>query len=112
MNLCELIKQRREDKHLTMEQLGKLVGVQKSAVSKWEHGRVGTMKTDTAMKLAKVLDIPKEYFLGFVMEDRNVTEDDVKKDMLWNAFTQLTEENQRAVFIMINALASQQGDSK
>ena len=44
-------------KGITQEELGKLVGVQKSAVAKWENGRVVNIKRSTLQKLAIALDI-------------------------------------------------------
>lgn len=39
MNLGERIKERREEKNLTLEQVGEYVGVTKSTVRKWESGK-------------------------------------------------------------------------
>lgn len=53
-NMGTRIRDKRKELHLTMEQLGDLVGVQKSAVNKWEKGRVESLKTDTTLKLCEV----------------------------------------------------------
>lgn len=42
---------------LTQEQLGNLVGVQKSAIAKYENGRVVNIKRNTLQKIATVLGI-------------------------------------------------------
>lgn len=102
--LSELIKTRRQEKHLTMEQLGKLCGVQKSAVSKWEHGRVSTMKASTAIKLCKALDIPQDKVLDFVLEDREVPADEMERDIVWHSYQQLSERDKRIVFNLIQSL--------
>ena len=102
--LAELIKSKRIEKHLTMEQLGKLCGVQKSAVSKWENGRVSTMKASTAVKLCKALGIPQAKILDFVLEDREVPADEMERDIVWNSYKQLNESQKRAVFMMIQTM--------
>lgn len=51
------IKTARITKGLTQEQLGNLIGVQKSAIAKYESGRVVNIKRSTLMRLAKVLGI-------------------------------------------------------
>lgn len=57
MEIGELIKKARIDKGLTQEELGKLVGVQKSAIAKYENGRVVNIKRSTLQKLAEALDL-------------------------------------------------------
>lgn len=57
MTYGEKIKIARIAKGMTQEELGKLVGVQKSAVAKWENGRVPNIKLETKIALSKILDI-------------------------------------------------------
>jgi len=47
----------RAAKGLTMDQLAGKVGVSKSAISQWEHGRIETMKAHHLLKLAKTLEV-------------------------------------------------------
>ena len=56
-NIGKLIKDARLAKGLTQEELGKLVGVQKSAIAKYENGRVVNIKRSTLQCLAKALDL-------------------------------------------------------
>jgi transcriptional regulator with XRE-family HTH domain len=51
------IKKRRLELGLTLEEVGKAVGVSKSTVRKWETGYIGNMKRDKIGKLATVLKI-------------------------------------------------------
>lgn len=57
MEIGKLIKDARISKGLTQEQLGNLVGVQKSAIAKYESGRVVNIKRSTLHKLAEALDL-------------------------------------------------------
>jgi repressor LexA len=57
MEVGSLIKEARLAKGLTQEELGKLVGVQKSAIAKYENGRVVNIKRSTLQKLATALDL-------------------------------------------------------
>lgn len=57
MDIGKLIKEARLEKGLTQEQLGELVGVQKSAIAKYESGRVVNIKRSTLQKLAKTLNL-------------------------------------------------------
>lgn len=57
MEIGTLIKEARLSKGLTQEELGKIVGVQKSAIAKYENGRVVNIKRSTLSKLAQALDL-------------------------------------------------------
>lgn len=57
MDVGELIKEARLAKGLTQEELGNIVGVQKSAIAKYENGRVVNIKRSTLQKLAKTLGL-------------------------------------------------------
>ena len=57
MEIGKLIKDARISKGLTQEELGNLVGVQKSAIAKYENGRVVNIKRSTLHKLAQALDL-------------------------------------------------------
>lgn len=53
----DVIKQKRKEKGLTQEELGKLLDVNKSAVSKWESGRVQNIKRSQLLELARILEV-------------------------------------------------------
>ena len=57
MDIGQKIKEARLAKGLTQEQLGNLVGVQKSAIAKYENGRVVNIKRSTLHKLGNVLGL-------------------------------------------------------
>ena len=57
MDMGTRIKEARIAKGMTQEELGKLVGVQKSAIAKYEKGRVVNIKRSTLQKIASALNI-------------------------------------------------------
>ena len=57
MEIGQKIRQARIKKGLTQEELGNLVGLQKSAIAKYENGKVVNIKRSTLQKLAKALDL-------------------------------------------------------
>ena len=57
LEIGQKIKNARISKGMTQEQLGELVGVQKSAIAKYESGRVVNIKRSTLQRIAKVLGI-------------------------------------------------------
>ena len=58
MDIGEKIRNARVNKGLTQEQLGDILGVQKSAIAKYENGRVVNIKRSTLKKISDVLGIP------------------------------------------------------
>ena len=69
MNIGEKIKSARLAKGYTQEELGEVLGVQKSAIAKYESGRVVNIKRSTLKKISDVLGIrPSELILD---EEKN-----------------------------------------
>ena len=65
MNRGEKIRTARLAKNMTQEELGALLGVQKSAIAKYESGRVVNIKRSTLKKISDILDIrPAELIFG------------------------------------------------
>ena len=62
------IEQRRKELGLTLEEVGKAVGVSKSTVKKWETGYINNMKSDKIALLANVLQISPLEFLDIKTE--------------------------------------------
>lgn len=57
MGIGSRIRQARINKGMTQQELGELVGVQKSAIAKYESGRVVNIKHETMVKMAEALGI-------------------------------------------------------
>jgi transcriptional regulator with XRE-family HTH domain len=68
MNMGEIIKHLRETKDLSQEELGKLVGVNRAAVSKWEKGRVENLKITTIKNLCSVFNCTPCELMGWEEE--------------------------------------------
>ena len=64
MDVGQMIKERRLAKGMTQEELADLVGVKKSAVAKWENGRVSEIKRSNLKKLADALEVSPVQLLG------------------------------------------------
>ena len=57
MDIGDKIKAARIAKGMTQEELGKILGVQKSAIAKYENGRIVNIKRSTLKKISDVLGI-------------------------------------------------------
>ncbi len=77
MNTGEIIKMLRKSRGLTQEELGNIIGVQKSAIAKYEKGRVENLKRASIEKLANYFGVSPSYILGINSGDLN--EEDMYK---------------------------------
>ena len=72
MEIGQKIKKARLERGLTQQELGELVGVQKSAIAKYENGRVVNIKRSTLQKIAGALNIrPSELIFTEIEEKKN-----------------------------------------
>lgn len=83
----EIIKQRRNELGLTLEEVGKKVGVGKSTVRKWENGMIENMRRDNIVALSKALGISPIDILGV----------DVQED-IFSIYTQLEHKRKQKVY--------------
>ena len=68
MTIGEKIKELREEKGMTLEEVGNIVGVGKSTVRKWETGMIANMRRDKIAKLASALGTTPAYLMGWTEE--------------------------------------------
>lgn len=76
MKMSEIIRLLRTEKGLTQEELGKVIGVQKSAIRKYESGLVENMKRSSIVKLANFFNVSPTYLLGY--EENNTIDTELQ----------------------------------
>lgn len=82
MEFKDILKSRREELGLTLEDIGTAVGVAKGTVQRWEAGIIKNLKRDKIGKLAKILKVSPAYLMGWDEEldekynEPNIVEDD------------------------------------
>lgn len=116
MTIGEKIKNLREEKGYTLEELGEKIGVGKSTVRKWENGMIKNMRRDKIAKLSEVLDCSPLYLLGYEDEimpsktlpfqDDNGASDRMNKFI--DLYFRLDPSSQELVDNMIKALSEKQ----
>lgn len=65
MTLAQRIHEARISKGLTLEQLGKMIGLGKSAINKYEKGIVTNIPPDRIEAIAAALDVTPGYLMGW-----------------------------------------------
>ncbi len=71
-----VLKELRNEKHLTGEELGKKLNVTKVAISNWENGN-RTPDTDMLKKIANYFEVSLDYLLGRT-DERNLNKEKPK----------------------------------
>ncbi len=71
VKMSDRIRQLRLEKGVTQEELGKVIGVQRSAIRKYESGMVENLKRSSIQKLADYFGVAPSYLL--CLEDEQAT---------------------------------------
>ena len=107
------IKRLRLAKGLTLEEVGRIVGVGKSTVRKWETGMIANMRRDKIDLLAKALGVTPSVLMGWEETDDTadtdvltLTEDE---KLLLDLFRRVPESQRNLVFQMIRAALDNRG---
>lgn len=90
MNIGEKIRAARQAKGMTQEELGGMLGVQKSAIAKYESGRVVNIKRSTLKKISDILNIPP-FELIFDENQKKMME---KNDALTDIVVRMRTDNE------------------
>lgn len=77
MNNNSLIKNRRLELHLTLEEVAKKVGVTKATVQRWESGLIENMRRDKIALLADALKTTPSFILG-IEQEQTTDKDKIK----------------------------------
>ena len=108
MEIGQKIRKARLERGMTQQELGAIVGVQKSAIAKYENGRVVNIKRGTLQKIASALNIrPSE--LIFTESPKDTAElhvrilTDVQLMTAIREYHELSEDKQKLVREIIHS---------
>ena len=76
----ERLKELRISRDLTQEEVGKVIGVQKAAIYKYEKGYIKSIKPEHVEKLSEFYGVPKAYIL--CLEEERTKEEEKIKEIL------------------------------
>ena len=68
MSIGSEIKRLRKERGYTQEELGKILGVQKSAIQKYEKGTIKNFKPETISKLCQAFDVTPGVFFDSMLD--------------------------------------------
>lgn len=112
MNTGEKIKARRKELGMTTEELGRMIGVQRSAISKYEKGRVD-LKSKQLNEIAKALDVSPASLLSDDDPDQERLEalhQDPRLGLLFDHTRKMKSEDVDFMIQMANRILKENGD--
>ena len=74
MAIGNYIRNLRTAKGLSQEELGKMVGVQRAAVQKWESGKTKNLKRETIKMLSEFFGVSPASFIAESMKTDDISE--------------------------------------
>lgn len=101
MNIGQRIKKRREEMSLTLEEVGKYVGVSRATIQRYESGTITSIPSDRIESLSKILKVTPAYLMGW---EENITEPEFDDDMVVLARNakSLTQDQKKLIKRMID----------
>ncbi len=112
--MAKRIKERRIKYGLTQEELAEKLGLKKSAIAKYENGRVENIKRTTIEEMAKIFECNPSYLMGWAESDSTKSSTSkqpnisfIEQKML-SSFSQLNGANQKKSINYTNSLLSAQ----
>ena len=92
MEIGDKIREARLAKGMTQEELGDLIGVQKSAIAKYENGRVVNIKRSTLKKISDILGLrPSELIFEEEQKKNDILSDIIVRMRTDEEFLSLVE---------------------
>lgn len=101
----ERIFQKRKELGMTMEELGARLGVNKTAVNKWEKGIVQNVKQSTIKQMADIFGCTPSWLMGFDDVPVPRVENVEQHVELIRLFDLLSAEQQEAIIHMMHTMA-------
>lgn len=114
LDIGEKIKTARLEKGMTQQELGELLGVQKSAIAKYENGRVVNIKRSTLKKISDILGIrPSELIFDAEIKNNPVGMAEMHVEMImdedlnemYEDFKKLDTNKRKIVKDLVRSLA-------
>lgn len=103
MEMGDRIKERRLAMGYTQDELSVLLGLQRSAIAKYENGRVENLKRSIIAKMSEILECSPAYLMGWEEQNQTTTlvahfdgteytEEELKKIKEFAAFVKATRK--------------------
>lgn len=109
--MADRIKRLRIKNGMTQEELGNVIGVQKSAIRKYESGAVQNIKRTSIKKMADCFGVSPSYLLGYEDSDFDINdhEETPEEKKMYELFKSVPRENQKELLDLIETALKMSG---
>lgn len=109
MTFAERLRELRKEKQMTLDELGKELGVGRATIYKYEHGIITNVPIDKVNKMSSLFGVSRPYILGW-SDDRTKTMSDMSiltdNNIFVQAYSKMTEEERKQLSdLLITAYA-------
>ena len=110
--IAKRIRECREERNFTQEQLGEHLGLNKSTIQRYESAKIDKIKLPILQSIANILKVNPDYLSGVTDEPVTVKEQLTDEEFaLFGEVHDLTKEEQQRVLSFIKFTKSQRGDN-
>ncbi len=111
MDFKDILRERRSLLGLTLDDVGRYVGVSGATVSRWEKGDIENIRRDKIAKLAEVLRVTPAYLMGWP-ENPAISMPDMSDEMiiLNRAARKMTAEQRKKLLDMAKVMFTEEFD--
>ncbi|SDK81231.1 Transcriptional regulator, contains XRE-family HTH domain [Lacicoccus qingdaonensis] len=75
MSFSKRMKKARDNKKMTLAQLGKIIDKTEATVQRYESGSIKNLKNDTIVQIANALEVNPAYLMGWI-DEPNTSEEE------------------------------------
>lgn len=99
MTMAETIRMLRIQRGITQEELGNVLGVQKSAIRKYESGMVENIPRSSIKKMAEFFNVSPSYLMGW--QEETPTPELSEGERVWLELYRKVSPDIRATLVML-----------
>lgn len=97
MGLKENIKSKREELHLTLEDVAKIAGTSRQTIQRYESGTISNVPSDKIELIAKALHTTPAYLMGWEQKEEPANKDELDNELLSMVKSLSPEKRKQAV---------------
>ena len=111
MDFKSILKSRRSELGLTLDDIGRYVGVSGATVSRWENGDIENIRRDKIARLAEVLKVTPSYLMGWPEDAAGDSLDMPEEIIILNrAAKKMTAEKRKRLLDMAKLMFEEEFD--
>ncbi len=111
MDFKAILKNRRYELGLTLDEVGRYVGVSGATVSRWENGDIENIRRDKIAKLAEVLQVTPAYLMGWPENNTDISQDMPEEIVVLNrAAKKMTAEQRKKLLDLAKLMFEEEFD--